>query len=55
MFPDLIKIGDFTIHTYGVMVALGLIAAYFTAIYFSLKNIKYLYGKQEILQVFQLL
>jgi phosphatidylglycerol:prolipoprotein diacylglycerol transferase len=38
MFPDLIKIGDFTIHTYGVMVALGLIAAYFTAIYFSKKE-----------------
>lgn len=35
MFPDLIKIGDFTIHTYGVLVALGLLASYITAIYFA--------------------
>ncbi|RMA97629.1 prolipoprotein diacylglyceryl transferase [Hydrogenothermus marinus] len=35
MFPDLIKIGDFTVHTYGVLVALGLIASYITAIYFA--------------------
>ncbi|NPA12949.1 MAG: prolipoprotein diacylglyceryl transferase [Aquificae bacterium] len=33
MFPDLIKIGDFTIHTYGVMVALGMVASYLVAIY----------------------
>ncbi|WP_029522474.1 prolipoprotein diacylglyceryl transferase [Persephonella sp. KM09-Lau-8] len=38
MFPDLIKIGDFTIHTYGVMVAIGLIVSYFTAIYFGKKE-----------------
>ncbi|WP_457639270.1 prolipoprotein diacylglyceryl transferase [Persephonella sp.] len=38
MFPDLIKIGDFTIHTYGVLVALGLITAYITALYFSKKE-----------------
>ena len=35
MFPDLIKIGNFTIHTYGVLVALGLISAYLIAIYFA--------------------
>ncbi len=35
MFPDLIKIGDFTIHTYGVMVALGMIFAYLSVLYFS--------------------
>ncbi len=38
MFPDLIKIGDFTIHTYGVMVALGLLASYLTALYFAKKD-----------------
>ncbi len=38
MFPDLVKIGDFTIHTYGVLVALGLLASYFTAIYFAKKE-----------------
>jgi len=35
MFPDLIKIGDFTIHTYGVLVALGLIAGYLVMVYFA--------------------
>jgi len=38
LFPDLIKIGDFTIHTYGVFVALGLIASYLTALYFGKKE-----------------
>jgi len=38
MFPDLIKIGDFTIHTYGVLVAFGLLASYFTALYFTRKE-----------------
>ncbi|WP_297472933.1 prolipoprotein diacylglyceryl transferase [Persephonella sp.] len=38
MFPDLIKIGDFTIHTYGVLVALGLIASYLTALKFGKKE-----------------
>ncbi|MDQ7056293.1 MAG: prolipoprotein diacylglyceryl transferase [Persephonella sp.] len=35
MFPDLIEIGDFTVHTYGVLVALGLIVSYLTALYFG--------------------
>ena len=35
MFPDLIKIGNFTIHTYGVMVAIGLLVGYFIALYFA--------------------
>ncbi|WP_457626421.1 prolipoprotein diacylglyceryl transferase [Persephonella sp.] len=38
MFPDLIKIGDFTVHTYGVLVALGLIVSYITALYFGKKE-----------------
>lgn len=38
MFPDLIKIGDFTVHTYGVLVAVGLLLSYFTAIYFGKKE-----------------
>jgi phosphatidylglycerol:prolipoprotein diacylglycerol transferase len=38
MFPDLIKIGDFTIHTYGVMVALGMLVSFFVALYFSKKE-----------------
>ena len=38
MFPDLIKIGDFTIHTYGVLIALGLIVSYLTALYFGKKE-----------------
>ncbi|NPA17392.1 MAG: prolipoprotein diacylglyceryl transferase [Aquificae bacterium] len=38
MFPDLIRIGDFTIHTYGVLVALGLVASYLTALYFGKKE-----------------
>jgi len=35
LFPDLISIGDFTIHTYGLMVALGLLAGYLVALYFA--------------------
>lgn len=35
MFPDLIRIGDFTIHTYGVLVALGLLSGYLVALYFA--------------------
>ena len=35
MFPDLVRIGDFTIHTYGVMVAIGMLASFFTALYFA--------------------
>ncbi len=35
MFPDLIKIGNFTIHTYGVLVAIGVIAGYMIALYFA--------------------
>ncbi|WP_457621574.1 prolipoprotein diacylglyceryl transferase [Persephonella sp.] len=38
MFPDLIKIGDFVIHTYGLLVALGMIASFYTAIYFGKKE-----------------
>ncbi len=38
MFPDLIRIGDFTIHTYGIMVALGLLASYLSVLYFSKKE-----------------
>ena len=38
MFPDLIKIGDFTIHTYGIMVALGMIVSFFVALYFGKKE-----------------
>jgi len=35
LFPDLIKIGSFTIHTYGILVAIGLLAGYFVALYFA--------------------
>ena len=38
MFPDLIKIGNFTIHTYGVLVALGLLSAYFISLYLAKKE-----------------
>jgi len=38
MFPDLIKIGDFVIHTYGLLVALGMIASFYTATYFGKKE-----------------
>ncbi len=38
MFPDLIKIGDFTIHTYGVLVAIGMIVSFFVALYFAKKE-----------------
>lgn len=38
MYNDLITIGSFTIHTYGVMIAIGIIAAYFTAEYRAKKN-----------------
>ncbi len=38
MFPDLLKIGNFTIHTYGVLVAIGLIAGYIVALYFAKKE-----------------
>ncbi|WP_456401057.1 prolipoprotein diacylglyceryl transferase [Persephonella sp.] len=38
MFPDLIKIGDFVVHTYGVLVALGMIVAFYTATYFAKKE-----------------
>ncbi len=38
MFPDLIKIGDFTIHTYGVLVSIGMIVSFFVALYFGKKE-----------------
>ena len=38
MFPDLIRIGDFTIHTYGILVAIGLISGYLVALYFAKKE-----------------
>lgn len=38
MFPELIKIGDFSIHTYGVLVALGILSAYFISIYLAKKE-----------------
>jgi len=38
MFPDLIQIGNFTIHTYGVLVAIGLIVGYSIALYFAKKE-----------------
>ncbi|WP_457641788.1 prolipoprotein diacylglyceryl transferase [Persephonella sp.] len=38
MFPDLIKIGEFTIHTYGIFVAVGMIVSFYTALYFGKKE-----------------
>jgi len=38
MFPELVKIGDFSIHTYGVFVALGVISAYLISLYLSKKE-----------------
>ncbi|RUM60108.1 MAG: prolipoprotein diacylglyceryl transferase [Persephonella sp.] len=38
MFPDLVKIGDFTIHTYGIFVAIGIVSAYIIALYFAKKE-----------------
>jgi phosphatidylglycerol:prolipoprotein diacylglycerol transferase len=38
MYNDLITIGSFTLHTYGLMTAIGIIAAYCTAEYRAKKN-----------------
>jgi phosphatidylglycerol:prolipoprotein diacylglycerol transferase len=38
LFPDLFKIGDFTIHTYGLLVAIGLLSGYFIALYLAKKE-----------------
>lgn len=35
MFPDLIMIGGFTIHTYGVLTAIGLIVGFYVGLYFA--------------------
>lgn len=38
MYNDLLTIGPFTLHTYGLMTAIGIVAAYFTAEYRAKKN-----------------
>lgn len=38
MFPDLITIGGFTIHTYGVLTAIGLLAGFYIGLYFAKKE-----------------
>ena len=38
MYNDLLTIGPFTLHTYGLMTAIGILAAYFTAEYRAKKN-----------------
>lgn len=38
MFPDLITIGNFTIHTYGVLTAIGLIVGFYVGLYFAKKE-----------------
>ncbi len=38
MFPDLINIGGFTIHTYGVLAAIGLLAGYYVGLHFAKKE-----------------
>ena len=38
MYNDLLSVGSFTIHTYGLMTAIGIIAAYCTAEYRAKKN-----------------
>ncbi len=38
MFPDLITIGNFTIHTYGLFTAIGLLAAFYMGLYFAKKE-----------------
>ncbi|MCX7760764.1 MAG: prolipoprotein diacylglyceryl transferase [Hydrogenothermaceae bacterium] len=38
MFPDLITIGGFTIHTYGVLVAIGLLVGFYVGLYFAKKE-----------------
>lgn len=35
MFPDLITIGNFTIHTYGVLTAIGLLVGFYVGLYFA--------------------
>jgi len=38
MFPDLITIGGFTIHTYGVLTAIGLLVGFYVGLYFAKKE-----------------
>lgn len=38
MFPDLITIGNFTIHTYGVLTAIGLLVGFYVGLYFAKKE-----------------
>lgn len=35
MFPDLITIGSFTIHTYGVLTAIGLLVGFYVGLHFA--------------------
>ena len=38
MFPDLITIGNFTVHTYGVLTAVGLIVSFYVGLHFAKKE-----------------